>query len=91
MHGNVFEFCQDWFAEDYYGQSPELDPQGPRGGTYRVVRGGSWHHPSSHCRSSFRGKIVPRETGEPGGPRYLADVLGFRVAAVPLKQEQASE
>ena len=42
MHGNVREWCSDWYGEGYYVESPELDPQGPAEGSHRVLRGGSW-------------------------------------------------
>lgn len=42
MSGNVEEWCQDWFDNDYYASSPSVNPSGPDSGTYRVQRGGSW-------------------------------------------------
>lgn len=55
LHGNVAEWCSDWFDKDYYSSSPELDPQGPKRATpYRVLRGGSWKDTGKLTRSSQR-------------------------------------
>jgi sulfatase modifying factor 1 len=54
MHGNVYEWCHDYFGEDYYKQSSEKDPTGPTSGSSRVLRGGSWHHGTRSTRSAFR-------------------------------------
>ncbi|MEE8587464.1 MAG: SUMF1/EgtB/PvdO family nonheme iron enzyme [Acidobacteriota bacterium] len=56
MHGNVWEWVQDWYQQDYYGtrQNPDTDPQGPESGSYRVIRGGSWFTPARYCRSADR-------------------------------------
>ena len=54
MHGNVWEWCSDYHADDYYAKSPVDDPQGPDSGDVRIRRGGSWHTWSFYARSSFR-------------------------------------
>ena len=59
MHGNVWEWCQDWFAGDYYGVSPEDDPTGPTEGTTRVCRGGGWAYLSGSYRPAQRGDFRP--------------------------------
>ncbi|MBT7256767.1 MAG: SUMF1/EgtB/PvdO family nonheme iron enzyme, partial [Planctomycetaceae bacterium] len=54
MHGNVFEWCHDYYGEDYYKQSPEHDPLGPAWGSFRVLRGGSWLDITRTIRSARR-------------------------------------
>jgi formylglycine-generating enzyme required for sulfatase activity len=54
MHGNVGEWCKDYFKESYYGESPQGDPQGPSSANLRVIRGGSWYDPAIQCRSAYR-------------------------------------
>ena len=71
MHGNVREWCQDWWTADYYGASPLDDPPGPTGGSFRVYRGGGWRYDASICRAAFRYWSRPVN-------RY--DNQGFRLA-----------
>ena len=59
MHGNVWEWCSDWGDENYYTNSPEVDPQGPSVGTYRVIRGGCWNNSARCCRSACRCWVYP--------------------------------
>ena len=54
MHGNVDEWCQDWYGAKYYSRSPEADPQGERNGSGRVLRGGHLSRPPHCCRSATR-------------------------------------
>ncbi len=82
MHGNVDEWCQDWYAEDYYANSPVDDPQGPSQGSesqgsVRVFRGGSWKSIARCCRSAMRLSCTPSSWG---------DGMGIRMALAPPDQ-----
>ncbi len=55
MSGNVWEWCWDWYDENYYSNSPKNNPKGPKSGTYRILRGGSWSSYGSYCRCAGRG------------------------------------
>ena len=70
MHGNVCEFVQDWYAADYYEQSPAIDPSGPASGEYRVFRGSYYGGTMEGARSAARHRAKPENS---------AGILGFRV------------
>ena len=57
MHGNVLEWCQDWYGA--YPSSATTDPVGPPSGSYRAVRGGSWFNDARYCRSAVRSYYSP--------------------------------
>ncbi|MBN2137528.1 MAG: SUMF1/EgtB/PvdO family nonheme iron enzyme [Sedimentisphaerales bacterium] len=54
MHGNVAEWCNDFYGKDYYARSDANDPKGPAKGAERVLRGGAWNSKAEACRSTYR-------------------------------------
>jgi len=77
LHGNVAEWCLDWYKPGYPGDGPRVDPTGPPDGDRRVIRGGSFRSPSTEVRSAWRGSLRP-------GDRR--DDVGFRIVYAPVKK-----
>lgn len=71
MHGNVSEFCADWYGESYYRGSVNKNPQGPATGDSRVRRGGQWRSNAIKTRSANRERLSPDYISEFG--------IGFRL------------
>ena len=78
MHGNVKEWCNDYYSETYYQTSPERDPRGPDQGSERVIRGGGWNSSPEACRASYRASDASIND-----TCLASDAIGFRCVRKP--------
>jgi formylglycine-generating enzyme required for sulfatase activity len=82
MEGNLSEYCQDWYGESYYAQTPGTDPPGPTSGTERVLRGGSFSD-LGPLSDQYHNSKLRSATREKTAPSYILDDRGFRLVALP--------
>lgn len=78
MAGNVLEWTRDHYGEDYYRFTPEVDPEGPKHGEYRVTKGGEWTFGPVNLRCAFRGWSRPELSFYNTGFRVVVDLAETR-------------
>jgi len=102
VHGNVWQWCNDYYGESYYASSPREDPHGPATGKMRVLRGGAWDCTADKCRAAYRHKEYPvysdacfgadsygfrrARRGDSGGKGQLAAARPVRTSPAPEKR-----
>jgi formylglycine-generating enzyme required for sulfatase activity len=85
MHGNVAEWCSDWYDAAYYGNSAKDNPQGPKDGKLKVARGGAWNSSGAGLRSARRTGYNPMLRLPSVGFRCVKDDTDSTKAAAPTK------
>jgi formylglycine-generating enzyme required for sulfatase activity len=73
MAGSVWEWCADWYGQDYYAGAPERDPEGPESGMLKVLRGGAWNVQRGWVRGAHRHKGLPTSRNVTHGFRCAQD------------------
>lgn len=88
--GNVWEWVNDWYDENYYQNSPSSNPQGPNSGRFKVLRGGSWYDFNLFVSTTFRGRTsyilanyVNSSYRDGYSPSAMDKYIGFRCASSP--------
>jgi tetratricopeptide (TPR) repeat protein len=90
MHGNVFEWCSDYYDEKYYANSPSVDPNGPPSGISHSLRGGAWDYSESYLRCAYRSDYAVSR-GLLVGFRVLSDGEAISdIAAVQIAAESVN-
>lgn len=79
---NIHEWCEDWYAADYYASTPERDPTGPLNGLRRASRGGSWRHAVTISTCATRSRL---------DPTFRYTDYGFRVARQTRKMRAKND
>ncbi len=74
MHGNVWEWVQDWYSPNYYKNTPEINPKGAETGQYKIYRGGSWVTKSNNLRSAVRYSGLPSTRSGDIGFRLVREI-----------------
>lgn len=92
MHGNLLEWCYDWYGEFYYQQCNDIeDPLGPETGTAKSLRGGAWQFGAEATRSPYRNSSNPESSSSVVGFRILRAAPEDSSEEIPRDEEKKSE
>ncbi len=96
MHGNVWQWCNDYYSANYYDESTRDDPRGPTSGKQKVLRGGAWNSSAESCRAAYRFKEFPVFSdacfgSDSYGFRRVRNVPALSQAKKPLARANRSD